>query len=57
MTDEQVLTTILYSATHGWNVIDTGEQVQHSSSVGQQRGRKLSWPDVEGALQAIIHTT
>lgn len=26
MTDEQVLTTILYAATHGWNVIDTGEQ-------------------------------
>lgn len=25
MTDEQVLTAILYSATRGWNVIDTGE--------------------------------
>lgn len=28
MTDEQVLSAILYGASRGWNVIDTGEAQQ-----------------------------
>ncbi len=26
-TDEQVVSAVMYSATRGWNVIDTGENV------------------------------
>lgn len=43
MTDEQVLSAILYSASRGWNVIDTGEcEREGTNTMGEGAGEGAS---------------
>jgi aryl-alcohol dehydrogenase-like predicted oxidoreductase len=60
-TDEQVLAAVLYSATRGWNVIDTGALAGHccssstsSSSSSREHGQRTAVVAVVFALVARV---